>query len=421
MAQSKKLFWSSAFLFTLLASQPALAQSPSQNPTVERQPVTPALATPKPRLDRWKPRDRHLIYVTLPGTLVENSYRNGLGIVVLDANDGYRFIKRIPTWAPAASISPEQVAGVAASPVTNMIYLAMRGRLGAFDLKTEKMIWENEYDGFCCERPQVTADGSALVVGSDLKDFWYVVNPRTGDLITKIHAPQSNNAHNLNISPDGKLAFMAPNGPVMSIGDIQSGKVVQTIRFGDNVRPFVLNKDASLIYANTNKLLGYEVADVKTGKVIKHVEAGGDWREKVKAMEARGEYPGHHCESHGIALVNDEKEVWIVDNVNKKLLIFDNTLENPKVVAEIETAGNAYWITVGLDGDHVYLSSGDVIDTKTRKVVAQLKDEYGDVMHSEKLLGMMFSSGELQRVTNQFGNGYGDFNALGQVTSVAAR
>lgn len=421
MAQSKKLFWSSAFLFTLLASQPALAQSPSQNPTVERQPVTPALATPKPQLDRWKPRDRHLIYVTLPGTLVENSYRNGLGIVVLDANDGYRFIKRIPTWAPAASISPEQVAGVAASPVTNMIYLAMRGRLGAFDLKTEKMVWENEYDGFCCERPQVTADGSALVVGSDLKDFWYVVNPRTGDLIKKIHAPQSNNAHNLNISPDGKLAFMAPNGPVISIGDIQSGKVVQTIRFGDNVRPFVLNKDASLIYANTNKLLGYEVADVKTGKVIKRVEAAGDWREKVKAMEARGKYPGHHCESHGIALVNDEKEVWIVDNVNEKLLIFDNTLENPKVVAEIETAGNAYWITVGLDGDHVYLSSGDVIDTKTRKVVAQLKDEYGDVMHSEKLLGMMFSSGELQRVTNQFGNGYGDFNALGQVTSVAAR
>lgn len=421
MAQSKKLFWSSAFLFTLLASQPALAQSPSQNPTVERQPVTPALATPKPQLDRWKPRDRHLIYVTLPGTLVENSYRNGLGIVVLDANDGYRFIKRIPTWAPAASISPEQVAGVAASPVTNMIYLAMRGRLGAFDLKTEKMVWENEYDGFCCERPQVTADGSALVVGSDLKDFWYVVNPRTGDLITKIHAPQSNNAHNLNISPDGKLAFMAPNGPVISIGDIQSGKVVQTIRFGDNVRPFVLNKDASLIYANTNKLLGYEVADVKTGKVIKRVEAAGDWREKVKAMEARGKYPGHHCESHGIALVNDEKEVWIVDNVNEKLLIFDNTLENPKVVAEIETAGNAYWITVGLDGDHVYLSSGDVIDTKTRKVVAQLKDEYGNVMHSEKLLGMMFSSGELQRVTNQFGNGYGDFNALGQVTSVAAR
>ena len=421
MAQSKKLFWSSAFLFTLLASQPALAQSPSQNPTVERQPVTPALATPKPQLDRWKPRDRHLIYVTLPGTLVENSYRNGLGIVVLDANDGYRFIKRIPTWAPAASISPEQVAGVAASPVTNMIYLATRGRLGAFDLKTEKMVWENEYDGFCCERPQVTADGSALVVGSDLKDFWYVVNPRTGDLIKKIHAPQSNNAHNLNISPDGKLAFMAPNGPVVSIGDIQSGKVVQTIRFGDNVRPFVLNKDASLIYANTNKLLGYEVADVKTGKVIKRVEAAGDWREKVKAMEARGKYPGHHCESHGIAFVNDEKEVWIVDNVNEKLLIFDNTLENPKVVAEIETAGNAYWITVGLDGDHVYLSSGDVIDTKTRKVVAQLKDEYGNVMHSEKLLGMMFSSGELQRVTNQFGNGYGDFNALGQVTSVAAR
>src|SRR5579859_5816877 len=74
--------------------------------------------------DSFRPRGRHLIYVVVPGSLERAGWLNGVGIVVLDANDNYRFVKRIPTWEYAASMSPEQVSGVAASPVTNLIYVA---------------------------------------------------------------------------------------------------------------------------------------------------------------------------------------------------------------------------------------------------------------------------------------------------------
>ena len=60
---------------------------------------------------------------------------------------------------------------------------------------------------------------------------------------------------------------------------------------------------------------------------------------------------------------------------------------------------------IGLDGKLAYISSGDVIDIKTRKIVGQLKDEYGRPLHSEKLLDMLFEGGKLTRVANQFGNG----------------
>jgi hypothetical protein len=63
---------------------------------------------------------------------------NGNGIVVLDARDNYNFVKRIPTWNIPASKNAEQISGVAASPVTQIIYVATRGRLGAFDLTTGK-------------------------------------------------------------------------------------------------------------------------------------------------------------------------------------------------------------------------------------------------------------------------------------------
>jgi hypothetical protein len=84
----------------------AMAQSPVPDPAG------------KPN-DTFRPRGRHLIYVALPGSLERAGWLNGVGIVVLDANDNYRFVKRIPTWEYAGSMSPEQVSGMAASPVTN--------------------------------------------------------------------------------------------------------------------------------------------------------------------------------------------------------------------------------------------------------------------------------------------------------------
>jgi DNA-binding beta-propeller fold protein YncE len=362
------------------------------------------------------PATKELIYVTLPGTLEGSPDANGNGIVVLDAKNNYNFVKRIPTWDVPASKNPEQVAGVTASPVTQMIYVAARGRLGAFDLTTEKMAWQNAYDGQCCERPQIAPDGSFMYVGSDLKDFWYVVNPRTGELITKVQSPLSPNAHNLNLSGDGKTAFMSPNGKVMAIADTTTHKLTKTITFPDNVRVFVLNHDSSLIYTNLNNLLGFVIADVKTGKLLQTVEVQGfGWPENWN-VTPRPRIP-HGCPSHGIALLNGEKEVWLSDGLNNYIHIFDNTKMPPRQIGSIKTNGGAYWMTPSIDGKLIYASSGDVIDTATRKIVAQMKDEYGRVMHSEKLLDMVFTEGKLTQVSNQFANGFSTPDATNQTTS----
>jgi DNA-binding beta-propeller fold protein YncE len=366
------------------------------------------------------PPDKELIYVTVPGTLESPADRNGTGIVVLDARDNYNFVKRIQTWDVPASKNSEQVSGVTASPVTQMIYVATRGRLAAFDLGTEKKVWENTYDGQCCERPQVSPDGTFMYIGSDLKDFWYVVNPWTGALIAKAVSPLSPNAHNLNLSADGKLAFMSPNGKVMGIAETAKHTLVKTITFGDNIRPFVLNHDSSLIYANTNNLLGFEIADVQSGKIIQHVEVQGFGWPRNWQVSPRPRIP-HGCPSHGIALTADEKEVWIVDGINNYIHIFDNTQMPPRQMDGIKTTAGPYWITVGLDGRLAYISSGDVIDMKTRKIVGNLKDEYGRPMHSEKLLDMLFANGKLVRVVNQFGNGFSNDATPASTSSARAR
>ena len=310
------------------------------------------------------PSQKELIYVTLPGTLEGSPDANGSGIVVLDAKNNYNFVKRIPTWFYPAAKNPEQIAGVTASPVTQMIYVAARGRLGAIDLNTEKMVWENAYDGQCCERPQISPDGSFMYVGSDLKDFWYVVNPRTGALITKVVNPGQSNTHNLNFSADGKTAFMSPNGKTMAIADTATNKLIKQITFPDNIRVFVLNHDSSLIYSNQNNLLGFVIADVKTGKILHTVEVTGfGWPENWN-VTPRPRIP-HGCPSHGIALVSGEKEVWLSDGLNNYIHIFDNTKMPPRQIGSIKTNGGAYWMTPSIDKKLIYASSGDVIDTSS--------------------------------------------------------
>jgi DNA-binding beta-propeller fold protein YncE len=301
-------------------------------------------------------------------------------------------------------MSPEEVSGVAASTATNMIYLATRGRLAAFDLGSDKKVWESTYDGMCCERPEVTPDGKTLVVGSDLKDFWYVIDAASGSLKGKIQAPKSMFAHNMGLSADGKTVFMAPNGVTMTVGDVPSMKAIKTITFSDHVRPFVINHDATRVYANLNNLLGFEIADVNTGKVIKRIEAPAEmW--KPQWGDVKKHFFGHGCPSHGIALTPDESEIWVVDNINYAVLVYDNTGEWPVLKMTFPTTASADWITMGLDGQYAYLSSSDVVDVKTKKIVAQMKDEYGKPMHSEKYLEMAFSNGKLLRTVSQFGQG----------------
>ncbi len=231
--------------------------------------------------------------------------------------------------------------------------------------------------------------------------------PGPAELIGKLEAPESPNSHNLNLSPDGKTAFMSPNNKVMTISDIRSRNVIRTIEFPDNVRVFVVNKDASRIYANNNNFLGFMIADVATGKVIKSVEVTSvDWKSAWNASP-RPHIP-HGCPSHGIALTPDEKEIWLADGIFKKIHIFSNT-DDPKEIDTIDTPAGTYWMTFGLDGKYAYASSGDIIDVATHKIVGQMKDEYGHTMYSEKLLDITFENGHAQRVSNQFANGFGDY------------
>ena len=148
---------------------------------------------------------------------------------------------------------------------------------------------------------------------------------------------------------------------------------------------------------NVNGLLGFEIGDLETGKKLHRVEVQGFEKGRVKR---------HGCPSHGIGLTPDEKELWVSDGHNSRVHIFDNTVMPPKQVASIKLLDQPGWVTFSIDGTLAYPSSGEVIDVRTRKIVARLTDEKGREVGSEKLLEIDFKDGVPVRNGDQFGRGY---------------
>ena len=77
----------------------------------------------------------------------------------------------------------------------------------------------------------------------------------------------------------------------------------------------------------------------------------------------------------------------------------------PKQVASIKLREQPGLITFSLDGRYAYPTTGEVIDTRTRKIVAALTDEEQRVVQSENVVEVVMSDGRPVRNGDQFGIG----------------
>jgi DNA-binding beta-propeller fold protein YncE len=342
------------------------------------------------------------LYAAEPGIRNYLEY-GGHGLLVFDIDHGHRFVKRIPTAGLDEKGVPINVKGICASALTKKVYISTIKQLMCIDLVTEKLDWERVYpEG--CDRPALSPDGRVLYVPSFEGAIWNVVDAATGNVIAQV-TPNSG-AHNTIFGLNGHEVYLAGlKSPILSIASTKDHTIARTVGpFSNRIRPFTVNGRQTLCYVNCNELLGFEIGDLKTGKVLHQVVVQGFQKGPVKR---------HGCPSHGIGMTPDEKEIWVVDAFNQRLHIFDNTVMPPKQVETLKVRDEPGWITFSIDGRLAYPSTGDVIDVKTRQIVTGLKDEAGREVQSEKVLEIDFQGNQPVRAGNQFG--------IGQVTgSVSA-
>jgi DNA-binding beta-propeller fold protein YncE len=338
--------------------------------------------------------EQHLLYVATPGIRNYVEY-GGVGLLVYDMDNGHRFVRRIPTFDVPAGQQPENVKGIAANGKTGRLYVSTIRRLASFDLATDRMVWNREYEGGA-DRMALSPDGRILYLPSLEGPHWHAIDATSGDVLEKI-VPNSA-AHNTVYGPDGRRVYLAGlRSPILSIADPRTHTIVGGVGpFSNSVRPFTINAKQTLCFVNVNDLLGFEIGDIRTGKVLHRVEVAGHEKGPVKR---------HGCPSHGIALTPNEKEIWLADAANSKMHVFDATVMPPRQVTSIALRDQPGWITFSLDGRYAYPSTGEVIDAKTRRIVATLADETGRAVQSEKVVEVVFSGGKTTRAGDQFGIG----------------
>lgn len=353
-------------------------------PAPARSQATPQGAPPK-----------RLLYVATPGIRDYLEY-GGHGVLVFDIDQAHRFVKRIPFRGLGDDGRPLNVKGICASAATGRLYVTTLQHLISFDLASDRVLWEKTYEGGC-DRMAISPDGKTIYLPSLEKEHWHVVDALSGEVRAKIVT--NSGAHNTIYGPDGKSVYLAGlRSPLLSVADAKDHRVGKTVGpFSASIRPFAINGRQTLCFVNVNELLGFEMGDLRTGKALCRVEVQGF---------AKGPTKRHGCPSHGIGVTPDDKELWLTDAFNSRMHVFDLGAMPPRQVASIPLRDQPGWITFGIDGRYAYPSTGDVIDTRTRRTVAQLRDEEGRDVQSEKLLEIDFRGKRPVHAGSQFGIGH---------------
>jgi len=347
------------------------------------------------------PAIQHFLYV-LP---------EGGTIYVYDIDRNHALVKKI-TLPPEVRF----IRGMGADPVSHALYIdygsvSSGGKLMKMDLLTNQVIYNKQMpigiDSF-----DITPDGKRIYMpdGDGQSDgIWRVVNAATGNVTASIDTG-GHNPHNTIVSLNGTHVYMGPRlSNYLIMADTATNQVIRRIGpIQEGVRPFTINSKETLAFIETSDFLGFDVADISTGKIIYTVPISG------KSTQ------GGFAPAHGISLSPDERELYVSDWPNSMVHVFDITGlpgSAPKPIADVPVhnmVGNDTpcvatnclkegWLLHSLNGRFVYVGdAGDVIDTRTRQSVAFLQP----LANTRKFIEIDWQNGVPIATSSRYGKGY---------------
>ena len=332
---------------------------------------------------------------------------------VYDMDHGQALVQRVSLPTSAG------VRGVVASPITHMLYISYGSDSGAggsllkYDLLAQSIVWQKTY-AHGVDSMAITPDGQTIYMPDgelSIDGKWYIVDAHTGNDTGFINA--GTGPHNTLVSLNGKHVYLGSRfSPYLTVVDTATNQIIQKIGplRGDGVRPFTINGQETLAYMSTTGFLGFQVGDIKTGKILYTVPIQGfSW-----------DGSGPTDPSHGISLSPDEKELYVIDWANNYVHVFDVShvpASAPRQVADIQLTRSMHrnetpcaydcladgWLQHSRDGRFVYVGdAGDVIDTASRKVIAYLDP----LSNTRKMLEIDWQNGVPVFTTSRQGMGY---------------
>ncbi len=262
--------------------------------------------------------------------------------------------------------------GIAVPAAQDVIYVTIEGHGRN---KPGELVWIDPFTDKVTKRMEIGPEPNQLAVTPDGKFAYVPVNNGKYEVIDLGQAriieriETGGRPHNTLCSADGKRMYLAPMGAPkkVTIVDVASHKVIDSIPFSNVVRPIALTQDEKRLFAEVDGLVGIEMADVASRKKIERVPAElSDAQKKVASR------------SHGLGIRPDQKEIWECDVEHHDVHVYDITGARPKQIATVPIGSQIYWLTFRPDGKVCYVAArgaGEVaaVDTESKQVIARMR------------------------------------------------
>lgn len=314
------------------------------------------------------------------------------------------------------------VRGVDADPASASLYIAYGGDGGAhgngsllkYDLLTNSIVWAVNYP-FGVDSPAITPNGKTIYLPDGELSYdgtWHIINTSNGSVEGSIFVATGAAPHNTIVSLDGAYAYLgALNYNYLVQVNTATNQITQRIGpLVNGVRPFTINSADTLAFTTATGYLGFQVSSIVTGKVLYTVPVQG-----FTIPPSESSLPP----SHGISLSPDEKQLYVMDNVNYYIHVFDiSGLPNsaPVQIANIplrSMAGNQSpcdydcgregWILHSSSGQYAFIGdSGDIINTTTQQSIMNLPSLYNSRVYIE----VDWTNGAPSYTTTRYGLGH---------------
>ena len=262
--------------------------------------------------------------------------------------------------------------GIAAPDDASVVYIAIEN----FKSPVGELIWVNPRTYEITHRLTIgpkpnqiacTPDGRWVYVPCNDGAYW-VIDSREKKVVRKIQT--GGRPHNTQASRDGKYMYLSPMGPPkrVTIVDVKEGhKAVGEIPFANSVRPPALSADNTRFYQNIDGLVGFQVADIASRKVIATVK-----------HQIPEDFKGKRSRCHGLAIRPDQNEIWSCNVEHRTVHVHSLTEEGYPETHAIRMIGRVYWLCFSPDSRYAYVAVRSekkicVVDARTKKIVTHIE------------------------------------------------
>jgi YVTN family beta-propeller protein len=242
------------------------------------------------------------------------------------------------------------------------------GKVMAYSTLTEELLWTAALDGEP-DHLDVSADGKKIF--QPLWDRYYsvVLDAQSGKITDRWWGYVG--FHDMRGAKDNKRAYAANSATGgFYIYDSNTGEqlaVYNSVRGG--IRPMTFNEDESLMYYQVSKYHGFDVMDMKTGKVVNTVQLPP----VPPGTRIPQRYPFVY--GHGMDMSPDYKYLIAVATMANYIAVYSHP--DLKLITTVPTGIDPRWVRISRDGKYAIVTNAgedtvSIYDTKAWKEIKKI-------------------------------------------------